>query len=152
MPNTRVYPSFTEEQLNTAVNNAFAQVDAAGLQQNIEYFQAKLSDLFRLPRRFLGLTDEELAANSEYQHTQDRRAERAYERVRNAERYQRYIDTLQRQIDTLQEVQPMQSIPLPTGRVYNMEFIYGAEKEKPLTGGSEFKLKPLNLGLANVAL
>lgn len=142
MPN-QIYPAFTEEQLNTAVNNAFAQVDAAGLQQDIEYFQAKLSDLFRLPRRFLGFTNEELAENSEYQRAEHRRAERAYERVRNAERYQR-------QIDTLQNVQAMSSIPLPTGVMYYMDYKY--PKEKPLSGGFAFKLKRLNFGLTNVFL
>jgi hypothetical protein len=145
MPNTRVYPAFTEEQLNTAVNNAFAAVDPVGLQQDIEYFQAKLSDLFRLPRRFLGFTDEELAANSEYQRAEHRRAERAYERVRNAERYQM-------QIDRLRELREMEvNIPLPSGRIYYMDFIYG-KKEKPLSGGFAFKLKRLNFGLTDVFL
>lgn len=138
MPNTRVYPQFTEEQLNTAVNNAFAQVDAAELQQDIEYFQWKLSTVFRLPRRFLGLTDEELAANSELQsYEESRRAERE----RTAERYQRYIDTLM-------SVQPLAA---PTGIVFWITPT-GVYFDKPVSCGLEFKLKKLNLGLANVFL
>ena len=110
MPNTRIYPQLTTDQLNAAIDQAFAAVDPVGLQQELEYFQWKLASVFKIPRRFLGLTDEELATNSEYQRAERRRAERTDERQNSADRYQR-------QIDILQSVQAMQNIPHPDGRI-----------------------------------
>lgn len=143
MPNTRVYPQFTEEQLNAAVNSTFEStyIHETDLQENIAYFQWKLANVFKLPHRFLGLTDEELATNSEYQRVERRRAERGDERRSVADRYQRYIDTLM-------SVQPL---PAPTGIVFWMVPTLNTI-EKPLSGGFAFKLKRLNFGLTDVFL
>jgi hypothetical protein len=108
-------------------------IGANGLQQDIDYFQSKLFDVFNIPRRFLGFSDEELAANSEYQLHLQRRTERA-------ERYERFIDTLM----------SGQPLPLPTGVIHYMDIKYPIEK--PLSGGFVFKLKRLNLGLSDVRL
>jgi hypothetical protein len=141
MPNTRIYPQRTEEELRTIVNNAFASVDPVGLQQDIEYFQWKLANVFKLPRRFLGFTDEELAANSEYQRYEQHRAERGDERRSVADRYQRYIDTLM----------TVQALPAPTGLLFWITPT-GIYFEKPLSSGFAFKLKRLNFGLTDVLL
>ena len=111
------------------------------LQQDIEYFQWKLANAFKLPRRFLGLTEKELATNSEYQRCERRRAERGDERRSVAERYQRYIDTLM----VVQALQP------PTGIVFWMVPTLNTT-EKPLSGGFAFKLKRLKFGLTDVLL
>jgi hypothetical protein len=128
MPNTRVYPQLTEEQLNAAVNNTFAAtyVDEVDLQENINYFQWKLANVFKLPRRFIGLPNE---------------AELRAERQNSADRYQRYIDTLM-------SVQPLQA---PTGILYWLNPTLTII-EKPLSGGFAFKLKRLNFGLTYISL
>jgi hypothetical protein len=141
MPNTRIYPQLTTDQLNAAIDQAFAAVDPVGLQQELEYFQWKLASVFKIPRRFLGLTDEELATNSEYQRAERRRAERTDERQNSADRYQRYIDTLM-------SVQPL---PAPTGILYWLNPTLNTI-EKPLSGGFAFKLKRLNFGLTYISL
>jgi hypothetical protein len=115
MPN-HIYPHFTEEEFNAAFGAAAASVE---MNAEVIYFQRKLIEALGLPRRYmntlLGLTDDEVAANSDHQR---------------------------------QEV----NIPFPDRRIYYMDFIYGAEKEKPLSGGFAFKLKRLNFGLTNVFL
>jgi len=114
MPN-HIYPHFTEEEFNAAFNTAANAVD---MNAEIAYFQTKLIEALGLPRRYmntlLGLTDDEVAANSDRQR---------------------------------QEV----NIPLPSGRIYYMDFKYGVTK-KPLSGGFAFKLKRLNFGLTDVFL
>ena len=143
MPNTRIYPQLTTDQLNAAVNSAFEStyIHETDLQENIAYFQWKLANVFKLPHRFLGLTDEELATNSEYQRCERRRAERGDERRSVADRYQLYIDTLM-------AVHPLQA---PTGILYWLNPTLTII-EKPLSGGFVFKLKRLNFGLTDVFL
>lgn len=116
MPNTRLYPHFSEAEFNAAFR---AAADAVDMNAEVLYFQRKLIEALGLPRRYmntlLGLTQEEVGQNSARQR---------------------------------QEI----NIPMPNSRIYYMDFTYGVEKEKPLSGGFVFKLKRLNFGLTDVFL